>query len=314
MTARGHRRTAIECRTKTKAMRYEFKRVQQHNRGTGNERATCPYFDELQRILRVDVSVQHGRVARSYTLKAPQRGRGAERRHTRPTVQQPTSTPCESFTSKTLQPGKTHELMAERTEVLRRMADLRLQQQGKRGQRRGAAGPTSTTVLTHSQLKELPRPPSPELFTCSKPLERAAPTPPVHGKRGQRRGPAGPTAATVLTHSQLKELARPPSPELLTCSKPLERAAPTPPVHGKRGQRRGPAGPTAATVLTHSQLKELARPPSPELLTCSQSLEWAAPAPPVRGKRGQRRAAAGPTPSTAPSRSQLEGACWTLFP
>uniref|UniRef100_A0ACB8FP44 Uncharacterized protein n=1 Tax=Sphaerodactylus townsendi TaxID=933632 RepID=A0ACB8FP44_9SAUR len=194
---------------------------------------------------------------------------------------------------------------------------------GKRGQRRGAAGSTSATVLTHSQLKELARPPSPELLTCSQPLEQAAPAPPVQGKRGPRRGAAGPTAATVLTHSQLKELAQPPSAELFTCSKPPEQAAPAPPVRGKRGQRRGVAGPTSAAALTRSQLKEPARPPSPELFTCSQPLELAAPAPPRSrqarpqegtswegfihsGKRGPRRGPAGKASSTLVTHSQME--------
>ncbi|XP_015263081.1 PREDICTED: zinc finger and SCAN domain-containing protein 29-like [Gekko japonicus] len=65
MAKRGHNRTAVECRTKAKALRLEYKRVVTLNSQTGSNRATCPYFEELHRILRGDASVKPKRVPRS---------------------------------------------------------------------------------------------------------------------------------------------------------------------------------------------------------------------------------------------------------
>uniref|UniRef100_A0ACB8G1T4 Uncharacterized protein n=1 Tax=Sphaerodactylus townsendi TaxID=933632 RepID=A0ACB8G1T4_9SAUR len=316
----------------------------------------------------VDVSIQPGRVARTYTLPAPQRGRGAARRQTSTTVQEDNpeegpsaaagtpapSSPADSdiTASQDTDPGegpctrppsvvsgatsesptlgededqqgeeqqrdeegdadygerplrrppqraartheaylrtaaRTHELMAERTEVLRRMTDLRLQQQGDHvcGRCQAALPPPSPELLSSSHLPQPMTPPSPVRGRC------------------MREGGLGPTSSPVATHSQLMEASHshlleaacPPSPELLACREFLEPPTPPPLVQGKQGQRRGAAAPSFATVLTHSQLKELARPPSPELLTCSQPMEQAAAAPPVRGKRAQKRGVAGP--------------------
>ncbi|XP_054834926.1 zinc finger and SCAN domain-containing protein 29-like isoform X2 [Eublepharis macularius] len=65
MAKRGHHRSAVECRTKAKALRLEYKRVVTLNSQTGSNRATCPYFEELHRILRGDASVKPKRVPRS---------------------------------------------------------------------------------------------------------------------------------------------------------------------------------------------------------------------------------------------------------
>ncbi|XP_048345244.1 uncharacterized protein LOC125428715 [Sphaerodactylus townsendi] len=65
MGKRGHNRSAVECRTKAKALRLEYKRVVTLNSQVGSNRATCPYFEELHRILRGDASVKPKRVPRS---------------------------------------------------------------------------------------------------------------------------------------------------------------------------------------------------------------------------------------------------------
>ncbi|XP_054845101.1 uncharacterized protein LOC129336117 [Eublepharis macularius] len=68
MSSRGHRRTALECRNKTKSMRLEYKRVMAHNSTSGNGPITCPFFRELDSILRGDASVKPKRIARSISF------------------------------------------------------------------------------------------------------------------------------------------------------------------------------------------------------------------------------------------------------
>ncbi|XP_062978735.1 uncharacterized protein LOC134396244 [Elgaria multicarinata webbii] len=50
MAKRGHERTAQECRTKTKTMRREYKKVKESN-SVGKGRTVCPFYDQLERIL-----------------------------------------------------------------------------------------------------------------------------------------------------------------------------------------------------------------------------------------------------------------------
>ncbi|XP_067319418.1 myb/SANT-like DNA-binding domain-containing protein 7 [Anolis sagrei] len=64
MAVRGHCRTAVECRSKTKVMRLEYKRVISHNSRPGSNKVTCPFYKQLHRILRGDASVASKRVAR----------------------------------------------------------------------------------------------------------------------------------------------------------------------------------------------------------------------------------------------------------
>ncbi|XP_048345405.1 zinc finger and SCAN domain-containing protein 29-like isoform X2 [Sphaerodactylus townsendi] len=68
MAALGHRRSAVECRTKTKAMRYNYKRVLAHNM-SGNVRASCPFYGELDRILGGVACIRSPRVAKSLNLQ-----------------------------------------------------------------------------------------------------------------------------------------------------------------------------------------------------------------------------------------------------
>ncbi|XP_061486648.1 myb/SANT-like DNA-binding domain-containing protein 7 [Rhineura floridana] len=65
MATRGHCRTAMECRNKTKVMRAEYRRVVAHNSKSGNSRTTCPYYEQLHNILRGDASMTPLQVARS---------------------------------------------------------------------------------------------------------------------------------------------------------------------------------------------------------------------------------------------------------
>ncbi|XP_054840248.1 uncharacterized protein LOC129337863 [Eublepharis macularius] len=69
MATRGHRRSALECRSKTKTMRLEYKKVVAHNNRSGNAPITCPYYRELESILRGDASVHPKRLARSMVLQ-----------------------------------------------------------------------------------------------------------------------------------------------------------------------------------------------------------------------------------------------------
>ncbi|XP_054841801.1 uncharacterized protein LOC129333886 [Eublepharis macularius] len=69
MATRGHRRSALECRSKTKTMRLEYKKVVAHNGRSGNAPITCPYYRELESILRGDASVKPKRLARSMILQ-----------------------------------------------------------------------------------------------------------------------------------------------------------------------------------------------------------------------------------------------------
>ncbi|XP_048345202.1 uncharacterized protein LOC125428700 isoform X2 [Sphaerodactylus townsendi] len=52
MRSRGHNRTAVECRNRTKTLRRDFKRVVQHNRVPGNKKKTMPFYEELDVIIR----------------------------------------------------------------------------------------------------------------------------------------------------------------------------------------------------------------------------------------------------------------------
>lgn len=63
MAERGHRRSAEECRTKTKGLRLAYKRVLADK--TGNSLVTCPYYEILDRILKGDPSVKTKRVSQS---------------------------------------------------------------------------------------------------------------------------------------------------------------------------------------------------------------------------------------------------------
>nr|XP_028573446.1 uncharacterized protein LOC114590973 [Podarcis muralis] len=68
MATRGHRRTALECRSKTKVMRLEYKRVIDHNSKAGSSKVTCPFYEQLHRILQGNASMKPSRVGRTLSF------------------------------------------------------------------------------------------------------------------------------------------------------------------------------------------------------------------------------------------------------
>ncbi|XP_060095132.1 myb/SANT-like DNA-binding domain-containing protein 7 [Heteronotia binoei] len=74
MAAKGHKRTAVECRTKTKALRQEYKKVTAHNQSSYSP-VTCPFYNELHRILREDARIRPKRVPRILNLPAEEEER-----------------------------------------------------------------------------------------------------------------------------------------------------------------------------------------------------------------------------------------------
>lgn len=57
MSDRGHSRTAVECRTKCKALKQAYKRVKSHNSQSESNPRRCPFFEELDRIFAADASL-----------------------------------------------------------------------------------------------------------------------------------------------------------------------------------------------------------------------------------------------------------------
>nr|XP_034962970.1 uncharacterized protein LOC118080993 [Zootoca vivipara] len=68
MATRGHRRTALECRSKTKVMRLEYKRVIDHNSKAGSSKVTCPFYEQLHHILQGNASMKPSRVGRTLSF------------------------------------------------------------------------------------------------------------------------------------------------------------------------------------------------------------------------------------------------------
>ena len=88
MGRRGHVRTAVECRNKTKTMRKEYRWVVTHNTRSGSGASTCPYYKELDGILHSDTTIRPKRVAGSLKItrkpmkktpqKTPREGQGED--------------------------------------------------------------------------------------------------------------------------------------------------------------------------------------------------------------------------------------------
>nr|XP_020645453.1 uncharacterized protein LOC110077083 isoform X1 [Pogona vitticeps]XP_020645454.1 uncharacterized protein LOC110077083 isoform X1 [Pogona vitticeps]XP_020645456.1 uncharacterized protein LOC110077083 isoform X1 [Pogona vitticeps] len=72
MAQRGHTRTAQECRTKTKTMRRDYKKAKDST-STGG-RITCPFYEQLDRILAGDSAFQLPR--RLQTVPLPEESSG----------------------------------------------------------------------------------------------------------------------------------------------------------------------------------------------------------------------------------------------
>ncbi|XP_048364390.1 uncharacterized protein LOC125439349 isoform X2 [Sphaerodactylus townsendi] len=67
MAKRGHERTAQECRTKTKTMRRDYKKAKDSS-SSGSGRITCPFYEQLDRILAGESSFQLSKKQRNITL------------------------------------------------------------------------------------------------------------------------------------------------------------------------------------------------------------------------------------------------------
>lgn len=58
MSERGHRRTWLQRQRKVKSLKAKFKEAKDSNQRSGRGRITCPFYEELDRILGDRPSVQ----------------------------------------------------------------------------------------------------------------------------------------------------------------------------------------------------------------------------------------------------------------
>ncbi|XP_042306583.1 zinc finger and SCAN domain-containing protein 29-like [Sceloporus undulatus] len=65
MRARGHQRTGEECRRKTKNLRAQFKKFNDHNAQSGRGATTMPFYKELHAFIHKDGSIRRSRVCTS---------------------------------------------------------------------------------------------------------------------------------------------------------------------------------------------------------------------------------------------------------
>ncbi|XP_042302362.1 uncharacterized protein LOC121919621 isoform X1 [Sceloporus undulatus] len=65
MAKKNHVRSAEECRSKSKKMRFEYRKVVKHNQRSGSNPITCPFYRELEEIFHGDVSITPHRLSRS---------------------------------------------------------------------------------------------------------------------------------------------------------------------------------------------------------------------------------------------------------
>lgn len=69
MAKRKHQRSAVECRSKSKKLRFEYRKVVKHNKMSGRQPVTCPYYKELDNIFHGDVSITPHRLSRSIDME-----------------------------------------------------------------------------------------------------------------------------------------------------------------------------------------------------------------------------------------------------
>ncbi|KAL8177416.1 UNVERIFIED_CONTAM: hypothetical protein K2H54_004212 [Gekko kuhli] len=69
LAAKGYQRTALECSTKTKGLHLEYKKVVANNSKSGTSWQTCPYDEELSRILQRRASEAGRRLPHSFREK-----------------------------------------------------------------------------------------------------------------------------------------------------------------------------------------------------------------------------------------------------
>uniref|UniRef100_A0A8C1LBT1 Myb/SANT-like DNA-binding domain-containing protein n=1 Tax=Cyprinus carpio TaxID=7962 RepID=A0A8C1LBT1_CYPCA len=58
MAEHGYRRSWLQCQRKIKSLRAKYKEVKDWNKLSGRQRITCPFYEELDRILGDKPSVQ----------------------------------------------------------------------------------------------------------------------------------------------------------------------------------------------------------------------------------------------------------------
>uniref|UniRef100_A0A3P9JXN6 Myb/SANT-like DNA-binding domain-containing protein n=1 Tax=Oryzias latipes TaxID=8090 RepID=A0A3P9JXN6_ORYLA len=58
MAQRGYRRSWLQCQRKIKSLRAKYKEVKDLNKRSGCKRMTCPFYEELDRILGNKPSVR----------------------------------------------------------------------------------------------------------------------------------------------------------------------------------------------------------------------------------------------------------------
>lgn len=75
MAKRGHERTAQECRTKTKTMRRDYKKAKDNSSLMGGH-VTCPFYEQLDRILAGDSSFRLPRRLQNVSLPEESSGDG----------------------------------------------------------------------------------------------------------------------------------------------------------------------------------------------------------------------------------------------
>uniref|UniRef100_A0ACB8F0I0 Uncharacterized protein n=1 Tax=Sphaerodactylus townsendi TaxID=933632 RepID=A0ACB8F0I0_9SAUR len=131
--------------------------------------------------------------------------------------------------------ARTHELMAEWTDILRRLTDLRIHQHGAPSELLPHPIPLLGSPVCERRQGAV-APPPPVLVTCSQPWEAAGPTPPVRVSHSQSREAAGPTPPVRVSHSQPREAAGTSPPVQVSHSQPREAAGPSPPVPPTKGK------------------------------------------------------------------------------
>ena len=58
MNSKGYSFSGTKCETKVKNMKQTFTKTVDHNNITGNDRRTCPYYDELGDIFGMSLAVR----------------------------------------------------------------------------------------------------------------------------------------------------------------------------------------------------------------------------------------------------------------
>ena len=58
MNSKGYTFSGTKCETKFKNMKQTFTKTVDHNNITGNDRRTCPYYDELSDIFGMSLAVR----------------------------------------------------------------------------------------------------------------------------------------------------------------------------------------------------------------------------------------------------------------